>query len=397
MDCFEMHRNSNNGQYWAHASHFLYCSEAHGQVFFPELLKYLNNDKSSGIKELRSAFQKPFRNLLFQVRKRKLNALKICAMCRCLLYYTAWIICFQGELEPSGSAEEFLLNPWVIVQLPFQHAILHQWIVVFYAETLKFQNEVSDLLIISYPSEMRSALKSLSKIMSTLSHFINTCHEYLFSNLWKNPSSPLSSNECTKQLPDVLPMLKFILSEKSQFVIKALKRMAWNRRTCKESKMEAPISKEEKTRLFQYSSMYHFLNWQKFPAGQMFHSPKDTRVEYKSWRSLEAQKFQTELVVGELHENVSAMNVVVEERIIKTGRLSGVSKETIFRGVENTGYFIYKVFKQYKFLKGKLAKIFHMFDTVFRSYSLVENFVLHIVPVCHGLEFPCFLSANKFI
>jgi hypothetical protein len=69
MDCFEIHRNSNNGQYWAYASHFLYCSEAHGQVFFPELLKYLENNKLSEIKELKSAFQKPFRNLLFKVTK----------------------------------------------------------------------------------------------------------------------------------------------------------------------------------------------------------------------------------------------------------------------------------------------------------------------------------------
>jgi len=78
MDCFEIHRNSNNGQYWAYASHFLYCSEAHGQVFFPELLKYLKNDESlfDALKELKSAFQKPFRNLLFKVRKMKLEALK---------------------------------------------------------------------------------------------------------------------------------------------------------------------------------------------------------------------------------------------------------------------------------------------------------------------------------
>jgi hypothetical protein len=78
MDCFEIHRNSNNGQYWAYASHFLYCSEAHGQVFFPELLKYLKNEESLfvALKELKSAFQKPFRNLLFKVRKMKLEALK---------------------------------------------------------------------------------------------------------------------------------------------------------------------------------------------------------------------------------------------------------------------------------------------------------------------------------
>ena len=246
-----------------------------------------------------------------------------------------------------------MLNPWVIVQLPFQHAILHQWMVAFNAETLKFQKEVSDLLIITYPSEMRSALKSLSKIKSTLSHFINMCHEYLFSFLLRHPVSPIHSNLLfMNQLPDVLPMLKFILSEKSKNCIKALKRMAWNKKTCKESKMEAPISKEEKTRIFQYSSIYHFLNWQKFPSGDMFNSQKDSRIEYKSWRSLEAQKFEIELVGG-LREYFPDMKNVVKEKIIKTGRLSGVSKEKILRGVDNTSGYIFEVFRQYKFLKGK--------------------------------------------
>jgi hypothetical protein len=236
-----------------------------------------------------------------------------------------------------------LLNPWVIVQLPFQHAILHQWMVAFNAETLKFQKEVSDLLIITYPSEMRSALKSLSKIKSTLSHFINMCHEYLFSFLLRHPVSPIHSNLLfMNQLPDVLPMLKFILSEKSKNCIKALKRMAWNKKTCKESKMEAPISKEEKN---------------------MFNSQKDSRIEYKSWRSLEAQKFQIELVGG-LREYFPDMKNVVKEKIIKTGRLSGVSKETILRGVDNTSGYIFEVFRQYKFLKGKFDQFLKKLSSI---------------------------------
>lgn len=34
MDCFEIQKNSTNGQYWANASHYLYCTEAHGQAYF---------------------------------------------------------------------------------------------------------------------------------------------------------------------------------------------------------------------------------------------------------------------------------------------------------------------------------------------------------------------------
>jgi hypothetical protein len=287
-----------------------------------------------------------------------------------------------------------LLNPWVIVQLPFQHAILHQWIVAFYAETLKFQKEVSDLLIITYPSEMRSALKSLSKIKSTLSHFTNTCHEYLFSCLWRQPSSPLFSNIITNLLPDVLPMLKFILSEKSKFVIRALKRMAWNRRTCKESKMEVPISKEEQTRIFQFNSMYHFLNWQRFPAGQMFHSPKDSSVEYKSWRYL--QVYALQIIVDGLPEYFPAMKAVVEEKIIKTGRLSGVSKETILQGLGNARGSIFEIFRQYKFLKGEFAK-FLIFLQLFATlcFSLSRLLYMSFVPFGWNCRIIKYLKINK--
>jgi hypothetical protein len=34
MDAIEMQKHSKNGEYWANASHYLYCSEAHGQAYF---------------------------------------------------------------------------------------------------------------------------------------------------------------------------------------------------------------------------------------------------------------------------------------------------------------------------------------------------------------------------
>jgi hypothetical protein len=36
MDCIEMQKHSKNGEYWANASHYLYCTEAHGQAYFYE-------------------------------------------------------------------------------------------------------------------------------------------------------------------------------------------------------------------------------------------------------------------------------------------------------------------------------------------------------------------------
>lgn len=73
MDCFGIHKNSKNGQYWAYVSHFLYCSEAHGQVYLPELFGYVKDETSSEIDGLKTAFNKNFRNLLlFKVIKKQI-------------------------------------------------------------------------------------------------------------------------------------------------------------------------------------------------------------------------------------------------------------------------------------------------------------------------------------
>jgi hypothetical protein len=68
MDVFEMHEHSRNGQYWANVSHFLYCSEAHRQVFLSQLFKNIKNSNFNDINSLETAFKKPFRNDIFKVR-----------------------------------------------------------------------------------------------------------------------------------------------------------------------------------------------------------------------------------------------------------------------------------------------------------------------------------------
>jgi len=41
MNAKSLHENSQNGQYWANASHFLICSHAHSHYFYGPIWKEL--------------------------------------------------------------------------------------------------------------------------------------------------------------------------------------------------------------------------------------------------------------------------------------------------------------------------------------------------------------------
>lgn len=55
---------------------------------------------------------------------------------------------------------------------------------------------------------------------------------------------------------------------------------------------------------------------------------------------------------------IDVLKEVIFNKIIKTGRLSGVSKETIFKGLDKTSAFIFDVFKQYRSLHGDIFYFF---------------------------------------
>lgn len=67
MNCAAIHRHSKDGRYWANASHFLFCSEAHGHPFyFKNLYEDLAKD-SYHANKLVTAFSKSMKNELLRV------------------------------------------------------------------------------------------------------------------------------------------------------------------------------------------------------------------------------------------------------------------------------------------------------------------------------------------
>lgn len=115
------------------------------------------------------------------------------------------------EPENCGSVEDFLLSPWVLIQLPFRPPLYHQWTLALLAETLKFQMDISDLMIIDTPLTLHPTLARL-KIMSSLLYSNAQFHleNYMkcIAHKWKIESN----NAMMGTFPGLIPTLKFVLS-----------------------------------------------------------------------------------------------------------------------------------------------------------------------------------------
>jgi hypothetical protein len=72
------------------------------------------------------------------------------------------------DVEQCESAEEFLLEPWVLLQLPFEPTILHQWAVALMAEALRFQKKIIDFIAMAYPEHLKTVVDKLIAIASLL-------------------------------------------------------------------------------------------------------------------------------------------------------------------------------------------------------------------------------------
>ncbi|XP_065333957.1 uncharacterized protein LOC135935496 isoform X2 [Cloeon dipterum] len=122
MDVKEMVKNSPNGQYWAVALHFLISSKGHNQCAWNEFQEHLN------------------------ARSEDINS-NDCTTCAAPYISDNKM----ADLFPQGNppqcqrVEEYINDPWVLMQLHFQPALFHQWLVAFMIEIYKISMELSEL------------------------------------------------------------------------------------------------------------------------------------------------------------------------------------------------------------------------------------------------------------
>lgn len=244
------------------------------------------------------------------------------------------------ELKTIGSIEEFLLSPWVLLQVPFRPAVQHQWTLALLAETLKFQMEISDLVVIQTPTTLHPALnilKNMSNAMYTCAQNFILVYLTWLGSKWRYPPDKTLISDLSKLLPTV----KFVLSAECRLVIKALKHLAWSDQGIGECR--SLLGWQEQIRPFDVMHIYSQDCWENENLSMFGYHRK---VDGLSWQSIRNSANPSD-------GNIGALKILVEEKIIKAGRIGGVTRDTILGAVDVSRQMLLKVFASYNKYIGK--------------------------------------------
>ncbi|CAB3360697.1 Hypothetical predicted protein [Cloeon dipterum] len=121
MNVKGMVKNSPNGQYWAVALYFLLSSNGHNQYAWNEFQEHLDAH-SEGKNVNNSTCAAPY-----------------------ISDFTMDTLFPGGNPPQCQRVEEYINDPWVLMQLQFQPALFHQWLVAFMVEIYKMSMELSEL------------------------------------------------------------------------------------------------------------------------------------------------------------------------------------------------------------------------------------------------------------
>jgi hypothetical protein len=249
-------------------------------------------------------------------------------------------------LEECESAKEFLLEPWVLLQLPFEPTILHQWTVALMAEALRFKKKYTDFTTMAYPEHLKQFVDQLTAMNILLlngANFFMLCISKLMvrdnsMNHMHVTATLFNWNEFEFRLSLILPVLNFILSEECDTLISALKRMAWSKnavqRTCKS---EVNFLSTHSFYCYDYWDGVLMHQWL-FNAHQYSNKDQQQAVDHKINNHSNYEKF--------------AMDVT-DEKIVKHGLLQGESRDIILQIATKNRPLLQDHYIQYVRYKGK--------------------------------------------
>jgi len=224
------------------------------------------------------------------------------------------------------SAVEFLLDPWVLIQLPFQPVLFHQWTVALYAETLKFSKEISEFSNFPFPTRLKTAVDCLKKMLNLMSKNISLMTELMFK-YFGQPGTNLHklSEICLRvgmiKLPELLPIIEFVLSDECRNIIRALKRLAWNKST----KISVEINNCMGAS-FGHSNFYCYEFWKQETVIKSLFTIYNQKLGLRNPKPMSTK---------EKSRIMEAMKKVVYREIIKTGRLKGESRQRILKALDD--------------------------------------------------------------
>lgn len=150
-------------------------------------------------------------------------------------------------------AHEFLFEPWILIHLPFKEVLLRQWMVAAFAETLRFEKDVSEFFHSFIPFSLQKSAEQLALILKRLQNKIAKAFDYIEcrENVQKRP--------IIKIIEKILPLLEFVVGAEGKEMVKALKR-----------KLASGITKEnlvEVNKVSSYPSKIKFYSLDLWLAG----------------------------------------------------------------------------------------------------------------------------------
>jgi hypothetical protein len=242
------------------------------------------------------------------------------------------------------------LEPWILLQMPFEPALLHQWAVTLLAEALLFQNKISPIFSYGCPSKVAKITQNLKQMLLamkncanfTLELYLKMCFEASEDNF--HSSLQREFETLSSHLNKVLPILAFTSSKEAPLIISAITNICLEELN-NGSEVDPPQvvlldSEEQPTPLYDFWFWTNDCDLMTVFTG----SSSDTRCYSELLEGIEVE------FVGEGTNDLVASDLkrLVHMEILNTGRLEGVSQEIIMAAIEENifelhyhSYFLY--------------------------------------------------------
>jgi hypothetical protein len=247
----------------------------------------------------------------------------------------------------------------VLLQLPFEPVILHQWAVALMAEALRFQKKITDFTTMTYPEHLKNSIDKLTHIALLLLNGANTFLSFVAKLIsvrhditnHMHLAAVVYWDDFQLTLPQVLSALKFALSEECNSVIAVLKRTAWSKNEV------ARICKGEID--FQIiASVYSHTYWESHQVHEWLFLGHEW--EPKAPTESLVQNFRNQVPKKDFTRNFEVLLLnLIEDKIIKAGRLRGESKEVILKIATANCNALEVFYTQYEHYMGELKLFFY--------------------------------------
>jgi len=179
----------------------------------------------------------------------------------------------QKDIEQCETSAEFLLEPWLLVQLAWNPLMFHQWLVAVTAEIYKFEKELAEFYHWPVAQQQIPTLSSLWSITDQLRQismlgFLHLCSTF---ELCPSEESQEIVKDIVQNIVEALPLLKFMLSKEAMKVVKSLKKLLWTPAKSGLGPIN-PMSMRvmKRVTLEDINSLYHPKFWKEGKFGEVF-------------------------------------------------------------------------------------------------------------------------------